>query len=409
MYSKEFETLPQELSLAFDNAKDVAAKVLTEDEFSNWAESGLLLTKKVGRNCESSVEYFRASLDLLNKLPFVHLKQWGFWSNSIAEESDGAATAYLKASRLVSNYIKPWDIPEWAQLGKKILAKDTRSSKLAKTYFENSPEILRVLSFSEFKHITVLVETISDRSVDEASKFLTTASYVLPNLGEDTRPCLSLISNLVRNHWEQATKCLEIMATVLSRVDNAERARFLTLSARVSEISDSNIVSFLQESSISLGATDGYLHVHILNMADKLSKINTSVVLNYLNGVPKALQRVSINQLETWYEAGLSLLHNNEDAGIAFFKGESLSSEEMLEKLSSGVELTRVKEIMRLYCRALSAIDVEITTHESEDSHGKSWVPMEQMLSDGANVYLPVVSERFDNKDLVESKLRFSE
>ena len=82
MYSKEFESLPQDLSLAFNKARNVAAKVLTEDEFSNWVESGLSLTKKAGGNCESSVEYFRASPDLLNKLPFVHLKQCGFWGNS---------------------------------------------------------------------------------------------------------------------------------------------------------------------------------------------------------------------------------------------------------------------------------------------------------------------------------------
>ena len=190
------------------------------------------------------------------------------------------------------------------------------------------------------------------------------------------------------------------MSNVLARIDTVERSRFLSLSARISEEQSADVVNFLHESSLALGSVDNYIHVNILNMADRLSRTNPNIVLNYFKGVPKALRRISINQLELWYDLGMSILKDNETAGIAFFSGESSRSEDMLEKLSVGVELSKVKDIMRLYCRALSAIDIEIAPQEQgDDAHGKSWVPMDQMLAEGANIYLPFVSEQFNTKD----------
>ena len=191
-----------------------------------------------------------------------------------------------------------------------------------------------------------------------------------------------------------------MMSNVLARIDTVERSRYLSLSARISEEQNTDVVSFLHESSLALGSVDNYVHVNILNMADRLSRTNPNIVLNYFKGVPKALRRISINQLELWYDLGMSILKDNETAGIAFFSGESSRSEDMLEKLSVGVELSKVKDIMRLYCRALSAIDIDISPEEQgDDAHGKSWVPMDQMLAEGANIYLPFVSEQFDTKD----------
>lgn len=399
-YSEDFKKFPQELSDSYDAVQSIASRVLTEEEFLAWEESGLNIANRGARAWESAVEYFRATPDILNKLPFVHLKQWAYWGSIIAEESHFASISYFKASRHVSDQIKPWDVADWAQLGKKLLGKESRSGKLSISYFENSAEILKILTFSEFKQIILLVETISEQNTDEAAKFIECASEVLPVLKEDTRPCLSLISNLVRNHWQQSTKCLSIMSNVLARIDTVERSRFLSLSARISEEQNTDVVSFLHESSLALGSVDNYVHVNILNMADRLSRTNPNIVLNYFKGVPKALRRISINQLELWYDLGMSILKDNETAGIAFFSGESSRSEDMLEKLSVGVELSKVKDIMRLYCRALSAIDIDISPEEQgDDAHGKSWVPMDQMLAEGANIYLPFVSEQFDTKD----------
>ena len=398
-YEEEFQKFPGDLTDAFREAWEAVAEVLTEEELAVWADSGLAIAQRAGRSWEAAKEYFKASPVMAQALPFVHLKQWGYWGNVLAEESPVVSGVYFKASPQVTKSLKPWDVAEWAQLGKKLYVRGRRSGVLSTQYFEVSADLLSVLSFSELQHLVVLVESIAERSADEAIAFLSLSREVIPSLREDTRSCLSLISILVRKDWQQATGCLEVVVEALSRIERVERSRFLALAGRVAEGSKIEVPVFLRESSAALGQLEGYVHIHILNMADNLSRINAGIVLDYFKGVPKVLRRVSINQLETWYETGVTILTDNPEGGAAFFRGESSRSEEVLEKLSTGVELGRVKEIMRLYCRALSALDVEIAPHTEEDSQGKGWVALEKMMAEGATIYLPPVAERFSNKE----------
>ena len=70
-YSEDFKKFPQELSDSYDAVQSIASRVLTEEEFLAWEESGLNIANKGSRAWESAVEYFRATPDILNKLPFV--------------------------------------------------------------------------------------------------------------------------------------------------------------------------------------------------------------------------------------------------------------------------------------------------------------------------------------------------
>ena len=396
---ERFQRYPRELSEALRDAWDPVAKTLNDEEMAAWVDWGLAIAQQAGRSWEAAREFFKASPVAAQALPFVHLKQWGYWGNALAEESPAASGAYFRASPRIVQSLKPWDVPEWAQLGKKLYGRGRRAGVLTTRYFEVSSDLLSVLSFSELQHLVVLMEYIAERSVDEAASFLSLSRDVLPALREDTRSCLSLISVLLGKEWQQATGCLEVVGEALGRVERSERSRYLALVGRVAEGGGVGAPAFLRESSTALAQLDGYVHVHVLNMADSLSRIDHSVVLDYIKGVPLVLRRVSINQLESWYETGVAVLKESPEGGAAYFKGESSRSEEVLEKLSTGVELGRIKEVMRLYCRALSALDVDIAPHQVEEAQGKGWVALEKMMAEGATVYLPPVAERFGNKD----------
>ena len=395
---EKFQRYPKDLSESLREAWTPVSNSLSDEEMVAWVDWGLAIAQQAGRSWEAAREYFRASPAAVRALPFVHLKQWGYWGNSITEESPAAAGAYFRASPRIVASLKPWDVSEWAQIGKRLYGRGRRSGVLTTRYFEVSGDLLSVLTFSELQHLVTMMESIAERSVDEASSFLSLSSEVLPTLREDTRSCLSLISALLGKEWQQATGCLQVVGESLARVERVERSRYLSLVGRIAGFGGVNVPSFLRDSSSALGQLDGYVHVHVLNMADSLSRIDHAVVLDYLKGVPQVLRRVSINQLETWYETGVAILKENPEGGAAYFKGESSRSEEVLEKLSTGVELGRVKEVMRLYSRALSAQDVEIAAHQAEEAKGRGWVALEKMMAEGATVYLPPVAERFGNK-----------
>ena len=70
-YSEDFKKFPQELSDSYNTAQSIASRVLTEEEFLAWEESGLNIANSGARAWESAVEYFKATPDILNKLPLT--------------------------------------------------------------------------------------------------------------------------------------------------------------------------------------------------------------------------------------------------------------------------------------------------------------------------------------------------
>ena len=400
-YEEELQPFPNEYAAAFREAQEAINGALTEEEFRSWADCGLRMAKRAGRSWQASREYFIASPALIRSLPFTYFMEWAYWGGVLSEESPIIAETYFKVACQVVPSLKPWELTEWAKLGRGLYTGSRQSSALCIRFFEASRDLLKVLSLSEFQHLMVLVQTVAERSANEAVAFLTLSQEVLPSLREDTRACLSLVSALVRDDWRQARGCLRIVREALSRVERVERARFLNLAERISSGGGTtDIPTFLQKGSASLGLIDEYLHIHILNLAETLSGINSGVVLDFLQGVPQVLQRVSVKQLEDWYDQGVIILRENPEGGSAFFRSESARSKEILEKLSTSVEFGRIKEIMRMYCRALTALDVKIAIPEEETpSQTKGWVALEKAMTGESMVYLPPVAERFGNKE----------
>ena len=398
-YDNELQPFPGELAEAFRSVRGSVADALSPEDYAVWADSGLDIARRAGRSWEAAREYFKASPVMVRALPFSYFKQWVHWGGVISEESPVVGEAYFRAGPEVAESLKPWDMTEWAQLGKELFSGARRSGVLSSRFFEASGDLLRVLSFSELKHLVVLVETIAEKSPDEAISFLTHARETIPVLNEDLRACLSLIAILVKEDWRQARGCLEIVPAVLAHVDPVERARFLALAGRLAESTEADTPTFLKEGARAFSQIDAFLHVHVLDLADALSKIEPTVVADFIRGVPHVLKHVSVKQLESWYQEGIAIMEDNPEGGSAFFRSESSKSEEVLERLSMGVELGRIKEVLRLYCRALSDSDVEISTPAEEQQQGKGWVGLEKMMEKGATVYLPSVSERFTNKE----------
>ena len=398
-YEEEFQLFPGELAQSFRTAQDSIGEALNEEEFQAWVETGLGIARRVGRSWEAARDYFKSSPAVLHSLESTYFTQWAEWGNTLAEESPIIASAYFKAGPDVMKSLKPWDIGEWAEMGKKFYNGDRRSNLLSVRFFESSGDLLKVLSFSEFRHLLLLVEVVAESSVDEAISFITLAREVLPTLRDDTRACLSLIATLVKVDRQQVTASLQVVSEALARVERVERARFLALAGRLAEGGSAHVPTFLREAARALGQTDDQVHTHVLDIADTLVKLSPEVVPDFIQGVPHILRKVSINQLDRWYDEGVKLLADNPEGCAAFFRGESARSEEVLEKLSVGVELGRIKEVMRMYCRALTAVDVEISPQPDGNNQTKGWVALEKGIAEEAVVYLPTVAAKFGSKE----------
>ena len=80
--------------------------------------------------------------------------------------------------------------------------------------------------------------------------------------------------------------------------------------------------------------------------------------MEFLKSAPEVLKRIRISELAIWHAAGQQILEQSPEGGEAFFRLESGKGEEVLQQLSSRVDLSRVGEVLRLYCKALTGTNV---------------------------------------------------
>jgi len=120
--------------------------------------------------------------------------------------------------------------------------------------------------------------------------------------------------------------------------------------------------------------------------------------MDFIAAVPTVLQRIRIDELEPWHNAGLKILQASHDGGEAYFRLQSTRGEDILENLSARIELSKVGEILRLYCKALTGTNVSIQTTESLAEKGIGWVNEHRASTDGSTIFLPELMERFHEK-----------
>ena len=102
--------------------------------------------------------------------------------------------------------------------------------------------------------------------------------------------------------------------------------------------------------------------------------------------------------MKEWFDEGIKLLNLNRDAGVAYFKLESLTSETSLSRISSSVEYDSVKDLLQLYCSALAGVDLEILPSSELVDKNIGWSSTMNPTTEGKSIYVPEIINRYDNK-----------
>ncbi|MCH7836772.1 MAG: hypothetical protein IH864_07910, partial [Chloroflexi bacterium] len=99
-----------------------------------------------------------------------------------------------------------------------------------------------------------------------------------------------------------------------------------------------------------------------------------------------------------WHAEGSSLLDTSSEGGEAYFRMESSRGEEVLDSLSSRVDLSRVSDVLRMYCKALTGAEVAVHSAEALTEKGIGWVETESPSTEGSAIFLPPWVEEFREK-----------
>ena len=383
----------------FEATWDELAGSLTEAQLSDWAAAGLDVLSRAGRSSEAADAFLEASPQIAALMPFSYFLRWAHSGRALCEESSAIAAAYFAASPGAMNTLRSRHIEGWAAMGSGLYKGTWKSSTLAAKFFEKSPELLATMTVKELQSFVGLLDVVARRSSDLASECLGLSLRVFPLLPDGKEAFISLAGAQVQTNWRQVKALFDSSARALPAVKTAERVRFLGLTDRLRKGGYANPPVAMLEISRSLSELGDDDHEHMLTLAERLLEVSPAAVTEFTRSCPAVLARITPAQLDRWFEEGVRLFEQNEEAGLAFFRVESASAQEMLEMLSSSIEFDRVKGVMEMYCCALAGAEVKLAASEELAEKNIGWVSDEAPSTEGSTVFVPSQVGRYGAKD----------
>ncbi len=313
---------------------------LSESDFRLWAEEGAELAAHSLRSWEAAVDYFRASPEVWRRLPSAAFRRWAHAGRDLAEYSSVVAASYFRASPMSIRYLNAETVVEWAALGKRLYKGHWKSISLSTVYFSASPGILPSLTLGEMARLVSLIESVAERSYELASACLDASPHLFASLSKSDRaPFLTLASAVGEASWADVRICFERSPNLLSPIETTARSRFLSLASQVARRSGRHAYGLFSEGAMALANVPRDSHHDLLSMAEELAAASPSAAMEFLKSSPEVLKRIRISELAGWHAAGHKILAQSVEGGEAYFRLESGKGEQVLQQLSSRVEL----------------------------------------------------------------------
>jgi nitric oxide reductase NorD protein len=399
-YAPSLESFPLSLPREFRHGLQLASETLDDEQLRRWAQIGVDLAGQSLRSWEAAAEYFRVSPEVLKEIQFSSFDRWAGYGRDLVAESPALATAFFRASPEGLRHLSVPQAQEWAALGRQLYKGTWKSSSLAAQFFEISPQIFAQIALSETRALVRFIDSLSSKSYELAAACLAVAPRVVSSVSRPDRgPFLSFASVIAEMSWADARVYFEKGPMLLHHLHSEQRTRFIVLASNVARRVGRQAYPFFAESASALGQVDPELHARLLELAESLADVSPPAAMEFLKSVPVVLGKLRFSDLDAWHAEGKRILEANDEGGQAFFRLESGRGEEVIERLSSRVELMRVSEILRMYCKAITGGNVSIQSANALAEKGVGWVSEKRPSTEGSSVYLPTIIETTNDKD----------
>ena len=373
---------------------------LSPSQLQIWSETGVELTALSLRSWEAAVEYFKAAEALPDTATWDAIESLGRESLTMAGESAPLAVSYLRSAPGAMAALGPGHMRQWADLGRRLYKGNWKSSSLAAQFYDLGPKVFEVLRIGQAARLVLFIDELSRHSYELASACLATSPEVLKRLEDDDRlPFLAFAVELAQSSWADSRLYFERGAPLIQKVHAPLRERFLLLSAQVARGHNRSAFQYFEEAANALGDLEPDDHHKVIELGEQLAPYSAFAAMDFVTSVPRVLTRIRVDELEPWHNAGLRILQSSHDGGEAYFRLQSTRGEDILDTLSARVELSKVGEILRLYCKALTGRNVSIQTTASLADKGIGWVDEHRASTEGSTIFLPELMERYPEKD----------
>ena len=396
----ELGSYPSPVQSNFDQAREALTGRLAADKLDEWAQLGLMISKRTVRSWEAGAELFNASPKVQRQLPAGQFISWVKIGDQLCAASPSLAVAYFRASPGAIERLRPRYISDWAQSCRALYRGTWKSSALACKLFEATPTLLESLSFDELRRFAEFLEEVSHRSYDMAGDALDKGSELFPQLGRDAGAFIGLSNTVAKHSWRHVQPMFDAAQYSLVEMPREQRSSFISLVNRLSTKDGVDPARVIRDGARAIGGVGHEWRDTLIDLTHRVAAEGSPESSSaFLTTGPRVLERVTFPQLVEWHERGMQLVSEKPEAAEAYFKNESSLSHEMLDALSSSVELDRVREVIRMYCRMLAGQEIEVQAAQQLVDKNIGWFQGELPTTEGTTIYLPKVINRHPSKD----------
>lgn len=397
---QELSRLPAPVGANFDVAFEAISGKLPDDKLLEWVEVGRSISRRAVRSWEAASELFNASPAVQRHLPAGQFVNWAKTGDSLCAEAPSLSVSFFKASPQAVERLRPRYISDWAQACKSLYRGTWKSSALASKLFESTPHLLEPLSFEEFRRHSEFLCELSRRSYDMAGEALVASLELYPLLGKDSGAFIGLANAVAHHTWRHSPKLFEVARATIVELPSSHRVSLLALVSRLARDPSTNSPSVMRDGARAMSHVEAENRDALIDLAHRAAGHDAKASAAFLASVPQVLERVTFQQMVQWHQHGLQHTADNKDAAVPYFRNDSSTSHAQLDALSSSVELERVREIIRMYCRMLAGRDIEVQASQQLVNKKIGWFQGELPTTEGTTIYLPKVINRHPSKDL---------
>lgn len=390
---------PDSIEEAFQRGLNGLSGRLTPSQLQMWAETGVEMTALSLRSWEAASEYFSSGAKMPETATWDSIEAVGREAIAMAEESAPLATAFLRAAPEVIDAIGSSHVRQWAELGRRLYKGNWKSSAIAGQFYELSPSVFSVLRPGQANRLVLFIDELSRHSYELASTCLKSAHDVLERLPDEDRvPFLTFGVELAQSSWADCRLYFERGVHLIEHVHAPVRERYFLLAAQAAGGPNRSAFQHFESGALALADVVPESHHQVVELGEKLAPYSPLAAMDFVTNVPLVLGRIRLDELDAWHDAGFQVLKASRDGGEAYFRLQSTRAEDILENLSARVELSKVGEIMRLYCKALTGRNLSLQNSATIAEKGIGWVDQERATTEGTTVFLPEVMERYHEK-----------
>lgn len=397
--NQKLKNFPIQLIETYEKADKSICEFLEPEQNYEWATNGLKIAEQGVRSWEVAMNYYEVSPVIAKLVPYNYFYEWMHQGLLISQKSTAIANSYFANSPSTLEILRSRHLIEWIEMGMDLYTGTWKSTNLACTFFQTSDLLLRSANIVNLKPIISIIKNLANHSYEPATECLKLFPQILPLIPDNKSEFIKLFDLVVTRHWQHSKSFIEITVDSFTSTHYSSRSDLIDLLNSVLSYDKTNITNWLANYKNSITKIAEKYHANLMHSSQCiLVKTSPETVLDYIKSVPFVSQRIDVNKMDQWVSSGLEIYSNNEIAGIEFFKMHSSKSVDLIDKLSSVVDLEQEKDKLELYCIALTGNQIELASRNEISSKNIGWAISELPTTEGETIYLPSQSNKYATK-----------